>query len=146
MPHRLIEYIPSFILPFIGIVGKDINMKFSLMSIIEKVMVPIMIAVVAAFIATDRLSHVLEERLSHHLRDVNAHMTMDEKLSTFTTTNEFNEFKKKDTAYKQKIYDIAAQVYSLNKMLKHYDYLESSFQGYKNNHIEEHQDLEGRIP
>ena len=99
MPHRLLEYIPSFVLPFIGIVGKDINMKFSLMSILEKVVVPIAIAVVAAFIATDRLSHVLEERLSNHLKDVNIHMTMNEKLSTFTTTKEFNEFNKKDKEY-----------------------------------------------
>ena len=145
MPYRVIEYIPSLFFPILGIVKAGEEMKFSIGTIIEKWGVPIVIAVLSAWIAVSQMTYVLEERLTNHISNLakhiannNVHMEFEDKLKLFTTTKEFEIFKTdlKDT--QETIQNIAAQVYSINAMIKRYSFLEKELQNYKNEHVEDH--------
>ncbi len=148
MPHRLFDYLAPVIFPFIGMVHKDTNMKFSLFTLIEKLAVPMVIAVVSAWIATSQLTHVLEERLTNninnlakHIANTNTHMKFDDKLKLFTTSNEFNAYKTDGKETKQVIQDMASQIHSINQMLKYYSDIKEILQNYINSHTKDHQQL-----
>tara|TARA_Y100000310_G_scaffold343740_1_gene452790 strand:- start:645 stop:1040 length:396 start_codon:yes stop_codon:yes gene_type:complete len=95
MPHRLIEYIPSLFFPFLGIVKAGEEMKFSVGTVIREFGVPILIGIITAYIATDRITQGNKLNLINHLKS-DKHMSMQEKFATFMTNKEFEEFKERD--------------------------------------------------